>query len=98
MLRFVLRFLSSIRIKILIKLLIKVLPENIIKNLIKDILKSLDTGEPTRGGIRCAYASTELIFAFIESHLGNGIRISVPLEQSQLQLHRSHQPRQPKVT
>ena len=67
-------------------------------NLIKDIVKSLDTGEPTRGGVRCAYASTELIFAFIESHLGNGIRISVPLEESQLQLHRSHKPRQPKVT
>ena len=30
-------------------------------NLIKDLVHAVDTGEPTRGGVRCAYASTELI-------------------------------------
>ena len=67
-------------------------------NLIKDIVHSLDTGQPTRGGVRCAYASTELIFAFMESHLRDGIRISLPLEGSSLRLHRMHEPKKPKLS
>lgn len=67
-------------------------------NLIKDIVQALDTGQPTRGGIRCAYASTELIFAFMESHLRDGIRIGLPLEGSRLRLHRMHEPKNPKLS
>jgi len=67
-------------------------------NLIKDLVQALDTGEPTRGGVRCAYASTELIFAFMESHLRNGVRIGLPLERSRLRLHRKREPRQPKLS
>ena len=37
--------------------------------IIEDLARSLDTGEPPRGGVRSAHQSTELIFAFIESHL-----------------------------
>ena len=40
--------------------------------LIEDLVHALDTGEPPRGGVRAARASTELIFAFIESHQRGG--------------------------
>ena len=66
-------------------------------NLIKDLVSSLDTGEPTRGGVRCAYASTELIFGIIESHLNNGARILLPLENSKIRLDRNPSARQPRV-
>ena len=66
-------------------------------NLIKDLVSSLDTGEPTRGGVRCAYASTELIFGIIESHLNNGARIPLPLENSKIRLDRNPSARQPRV-
>ena len=66
-------------------------------NLIKDLVHSLDTGEPPRGGVRCAYASTELIFGIIESHLNNGARIPLPLENSKVRLDRSPSARQPRV-
>ena len=49
-------------------------------NLIKDLVHSLDTGEPSRCGVRVAHASTELIFAFMESHLQNGARVQLPLK------------------
>ena len=66
-------------------------------NLIKDLVHSLDTGEPTRGGVRCAYASTELIFGIIESHLHNGARIELPLKDSKIRLQRNPSARQPKT-
>ena len=65
-------------------------------NLIKDLVHSLDTGEPPRGGVRCAHASTELIFAFMESHLQNGARVDLPLKGSKLRLERDRTPRQPR--
>ena len=66
-------------------------------NLIKDLVHALDSDNPaTRGGIRCAYASTELIFAFMESHLRNGERINLPLKGSKLRLKRDRDPRQPR--
>ena len=65
-------------------------------NLIKDLVHSLDTGEPPRGGVRCAHASTELIFAFMESHLQNGARIDLPLKGSKLRLERDRAPREPR--
>jgi predicted dehydrogenase len=65
-------------------------------NLIEDLVHSLDTGEPSRGGVRVAHASTELIFAFIESHLRGGARVELPLKGSKTRLQRPWDPRQPK--
>ncbi len=66
-------------------------------NLIKDLVRALDTGEPTRGGVRCAYASTELIFGVIESHLRNGARVELPLTDSKVRLQRNPTARHPRV-
>lgn len=66
-------------------------------NLIKDLVHALDTGEPTRGGVRCAYASTELIFGVIESHLRGGARVELPLTDSKVRLQRNPTARQPRV-
>jgi len=68
------------------------------QNLIKDLVQALDADTLTRGGIRVAYASTELIFAFIESHLQNGKRINLPLVGSELRLKRDRAPRQPRFS
>ena len=65
--------------------------------LIEDLAHALDTGEPTRGGVRVAYANTELICAFVESHRRGGARVMLPLENNTLHLIRRHrQPRQPR--
>ena len=64
--------------------------------IIEDLAHSLDTGEPPRGGVRSAHQSTELIFAFIESHLQGGRRIHLPLRDSRTRLLRDREPRQPK--
>jgi len=64
--------------------------------LVEDLVHSLDTGEPPRGGIRNARASTELIFGVIESHLRGGSRVDMPLEGSSIRLERGVAPRQPK--
>lgn len=66
-------------------------------NLIKDLVHALDTGEPTRGGVQCAYASTELIFGVIESHLRGGARVELPLTDSKVRLQRDPTARQPRV-
>ena len=63
--------------------------------LIEDIVHSLDTGEPPRGGVRVAYASTELIFGFIESHRRGGVKVPIPLEDSSTRLDRNKPARQP---
>ena len=63
--------------------------------LIEDIVHSLDTGEPPRGGVRVAYASTELIFGFIESHRRGGVRVPIPLKDSSTRLDRNKPARQP---
>ena len=65
-------------------------------NLIKDLVHALDTGDPTRGGVRVAHASTELIFAFMESHRQNGARVNLPLAGCKLRLHRNRGANQPK--
>lgn len=64
--------------------------------LIEDLVHSLDTGEPPRGGVRLARTNTELIFAFVESHLRGGARVGLPLEGSKYRLQRDRAPRQPK--
>ena len=67
--------------------------------IIEDLVHALDTGAPTRGGVRAALASTELIFAFIESHLRGGARVEVPLEHRRtLRFQRDKPPRQPRLT
>ena len=63
--------------------------------LIEDLVQSLDTGHPPAGGIRTAYASTELLFAFLESHRQNGARVALPLKNSSTYLKRDRAPRQP---
>ncbi|HEV2126861.1 MAG TPA: Gfo/Idh/MocA family oxidoreductase [Chloroflexota bacterium] len=65
--------------------------------LIEDLVHSLDTGQPPRGGARIAYANTELIFAFVESHRRGGARVALPLEAPPISLNRqSFHARQPK--
>ena len=66
------------------------------QNLIEDLVQALDTGEPTRCGVRIARANTELIFAFIESHCRGGARVDLPLENSRFKLQRQREPRQPR--
>ena len=63
--------------------------------LIDDIAHALDTGEPTRGGVRLARRNAELIFGFIESHLRGGARVPMPLAAHPLTLRRDRAPRQP---
>jgi len=65
-------------------------------NLIQDLVNALDTGQPTRCGVRVAKANTELIFAFMASHLGGGVRVNLPLKDCKLQLKRDVSPRQPR--
>lgn len=63
---------------------------------IEDLVNSLDTGAPSRCGVRRARANNELIFACIESHLRGGARVDLPLEGSRHRLQRQHEPRKPK--
>ena len=66
--------------------------------IVEDLVHSLDTGEPPLGGVRVAYAATELIFAAIESHLRGGARVELPLAGSTVRLQRDRVPRQPRFT
>ena len=63
--------------------------------LIEDIVRALDSGRPTRGGIRVACINLEIIFAFIESHRLGGARVALPLETRDLKLNRKFAPKQP---
>ena len=65
--------------------------------LVEDLVHSIDTGEPPVGGVRTAHASTELIFATIESHLRGGSRVALPLKGSTVKLKRDRAPRQPRI-
>jgi len=62
--------------------------------LIEDLVQSLDNGTTTRGNVRVARASTELLFAFIESHRNNGGRVKLPLKDCNLkfQIQRTPKP------
>ena len=64
--------------------------------LIEDLVHCLDSGEPPRGGVRLARSNTELIFAFVESHVRGGVRVELPLKGSRFRLERRREPRQPK--
>ena len=61
--------------------------------LVEDLVHSLDTGEPPRGGVRVARASTELLFAVIESHLAGGSRVELPLVDCRVRLARGRPPK-----
>lgn len=64
---------------------------------IDDLAQALDTGAPTRGGMKAAYANAELIFAMIESHLRDGARVAIPLVDSTVVFRPTNLgPRQPK--
>ena len=54
--------------------------------IVEDLVNSLDTGAPPRGGVRNGRASTELIFAFIESHRRGGARVDLPLKGSEISI------------
>ncbi|MDP6353483.1 MAG: Gfo/Idh/MocA family oxidoreductase [Planctomycetota bacterium] len=58
--------------------------------LVEDLVHALDTGEPTRGGIKVAQANMELIFAFIESHRRGGAKVKLPVEDRTLTLRRQN--------
>lgn len=64
--------------------------------LIEDLVQALDTGQPTRSGVRVALAGLEVIFALIESHRRGGARVSLPLQERNLRLQRNIAPKQPK--
>lgn len=66
--------------------------------LIEDLVHSLDTGEPSRGGPRVSLASTELIFALIESHRQGGAKIPLPVQERAIRLQRNRGPNKPKYT
>ncbi len=65
-------------------------------HLVMDLVQSLDTGAPTRGGVRIAQRNTELIFACLQSHLRDGARTPLPLAGSELRLQREVTPREPR--
>ena len=64
--------------------------------LVEDMVHALDTGEPTRCGARVARASTELIFAVIESHMRGGARVDLPLKDSTIRMERGIPAKQPR--
>jgi predicted dehydrogenase len=64
--------------------------------LIEDLVEALDSGRPTRCGVRIARANQEVIFAFLESHQRGGARVALPLTGSRFVLARGEAPRQPK--
>jgi len=74
------------------------MPTSSTLHLIEDLVHSLDTGEPSRCGIRNAAASNEILFAFIESHRRDGARVSLPLEHRTLRMQRKRGPNQPRYT
>ena len=57
-------------------------------NLIGDLAQALDTGEPPLGGMESARHGVEIMAAILESHLRGGERIVMPLELSDLRMHR----------
>ena len=65
-------------------------------HLVMDLVQALDTGAPTRGGVRIAQRNTELIFACLQSHLRDGARTPLPLTGSELRLQREVTPREPR--
>lgn len=57
-------------------------------NAIADLAEALDTGGPPLGGVESARHGVEIMVAILESHLQGGKRIEMPLEESNLRMHR----------
>ena len=62
------------------------------------LVQALDTGKPTRGGVRLARRNLELIFAFIESHRRGGKRVRLPLDGCKLTLQCGVAPKPPRYS
>jgi predicted dehydrogenase len=71
-------------------------PGSSTQGLIEDLVHALDADESPRGGARLARANTELIFAFVESHVRGGAIVELPLAASGYRLLREREPRQPR--
>jgi predicted dehydrogenase len=56
--------------------------------IIEDLVHALDTGAPTRGGVRVARDNMHMIMGMIESHRRGGARVGLPLAASPLRLRR----------
>ena len=56
--------------------------------LIEDLVHALDTGEPTRGGVRVAHENMHMIFGMIESQRRGGARVELPLRDNALRFSR----------
>ena len=67
-------------------------PASTTLRIIEDLVCSMDTGEPTQGGVRVARANTEMIIGLIESGLRGGASVELPLKGSRLRLQRSFDP------
>lgn len=72
-------------------------PASATLRLIDDLVQGLDTGAPTRGGVRVAQVNTQIIFGLIESHRRGGARVDLPLTDCALRFApRDSAPKQPK--
>jgi len=67
-------------------------PASTTLRIIEDLVRSMDTGEPTQGGVRVARANTEIIIGLIESGLRGGAAVELPLKGNRLRLQRSFDP------
>jgi predicted dehydrogenase len=67
-------------------------PASPILRLIDDLVHALDTGEPTRGGVRVALDNMHIILGMIESHRRGGARVNLPLSDCRLRLRRRNAP------
>jgi len=57
-------------------------------NCIKDIIEAIETGRETKGNIRLAQRSQEMIMGFIESSRHGGARVPLPMENRSLYVGR----------
>jgi len=57
-------------------------------NCIKDIIEAIETGRETKGNIRLARCSQEMIMGFIESSRHGGARVPLPMENRRLYVGR----------
>ena len=72
-------------------------PASATLRLIEDLVHALDTGEPTRGGIRVAHENMHMIFGMIESGRRGGVQMKLPLTDSGLIFKRRNvRPGQPR--
>lgn len=72
--------------------------QSINRLLVEDLVHSLDTGEPTRGGVEAARANQELIAAFVESYRRGGARVELPLDVRNVHLGTVVSGRKPRYT